>query len=534
MIQVIFDNIELLPGESEDVLKEKISSRYDIPAGFPITILRRSLDARDKLRIVFRYRVLSEFPPELAQRLFRNQGVRAAAREEAPAPLECPKGLRVIIIGAGPAGLFCALRLLASGASVDIFERGRRIEERHVHVHQLVVSGTLDPESNVLFGEGGAGAYSDGKLTTRIHRPEVRWFFRMLVDVGAPSNILYEQRPHLGTDGLLPVIKAIRGRIESLGGRMHLNSRVSDFIIREERIHGVITASGEEHLSSAVVLACGHSARDVYDLCVRRGVTLEKKGFAVGVRVEHPAPMIDAIQYGESAGRLGLPPAEYALTHRGKTGERGVYSFCMCPGGEVINASSEEAMLNVNGMSYSRRDGRFSNAALVVAVEKDDLEEDALAGVRLQRHMESMAFTAGGGGFIAPAQRVTSFLSGKMDTTLPPSSYTPGVRPAMVTQYLPDWISREIGPALKSFDRKMKGFISDEGLLVGAETRSSSPVRIMRGADFQSVSVRCLYPVGEGAGYAGGIVSSAVDGIRAADMICGKRDGETVGSAVQR
>jgi uncharacterized FAD-dependent dehydrogenase len=402
---------------------------------------------------------------------------------------------------------------------VELFERGGKVEERLRDIHAVTHQGVLNPESNVLFGEGGAGAYSDGKLTTRIHRPEVEWFFGRLVECGAPGSVLYEQRPHLGTDRLVPLIRELRKRLEEAGVALHFNERVIDIISDGVSVRGVRTAGGGEFLAEAVVLASGHSARDVYPMLVQRGVALEKKGFAVGVRAEHPAELIDVMRYGKPSREAGLPPADYFLSFRNRRSGRSVYSFCMCPGGEVINSSSEEGLLCVNGMSYSARDGTRSNAALVVSMGAADIPGGPLDGIEFQRGIEALAFSAGGGGYHAPAQRITSFVRGNKGSGLPAVSYRPGVREAPVRSYLPDWIATEIALALKSFDRKMRGYLSDEGVLIGAETRTSSPVRIPRGEDMQSVSLRGLYPAGEGAGYAGGIVSSAVDGIRAADKI---------------
>ncbi len=520
-MKLLFDDLSLFPGEPEESLRRLLSEKFGLAGEFTYEIVRKSLDARDKSGIVYRYRIEADVPEEAARALLTRKGVSPApAKRETATPRSALRGVRVIVIGTGPAGLFCAQRLVESGAEVEIFERGRRIEERIRDIHILKHEGILNAESNVLFGEGGAGTYSDGKLTTRIHKPEVDWFYRRMVDLGAPPSILYEQKPHLGTDRLVPIITAIRRRLEEHGAVIHFNSRVVDLITDGGSVYGVRTLSGEEYRADAVVLAGGHSARDVYPMLEIRGARLEKKGFAMGVRVEHPAALIDRIRYGKPANELGLPAAEYFMSFQNRETGRGVYSFCMCPGGEVINSSSEEGRLCVNGMSYSGREGRFSNAALAVTVGSDDVPGDALAGLRLQREIEEKAFAAGGGGFRAPAQRVTSFVSGKQDGSLRETSYMPGVRAACVSSYLPEWIASEVALALKSFDRRMRGYLSDEGLIIGAETRTSSPVRILRGGDFQSVSLKRLFPAGEGAGYAGGIVSSAVDGIRTADMIC--------------
>ncbi|HSV96728.1 MAG TPA: FAD-dependent oxidoreductase [Spirochaetota bacterium] len=519
-MKIIIENIELFPGEPELRIGSLLRERLGLDIDPEWSIDRKSLDARDKGRIVYRYRVIADVPERFASTVPAMTDARLWVPAEGyPAP-RARFGLSVIVVGAGPAGLFCALRLIEAGARVLVLERGRPVEERMRDIHALRAGGMLDPESNVLFGEGGAGAYSDGKLTTRIHRPEVEWFFQTMVDCGAPTAILYDARPHIGTDGLIPLLGNIRRRIEDAGSTIRFGERVTGLIREGGRAAGVTTATGGEYRASAVVLATGHSARDVYDMLTGEKVALEKKGFAVGVRIEHPARLIDRIQYGKAAEKRPLPAADYRLTFNNRQSGRGVYSFCMCPGGEVVNASSEEGLLCTNGMSYSGRDGEYSNAALVVTVSPDDLGPSPLAGIGFQREIERKAFEAGGGGWEAPVERIRSFLGGGPDTSVPATSYRPGVRAARVREYLPGWIADELAIALKSFDRKMKGFIGDEGVIIGAETRSSSPVRVVREADLQSVSLPSLYPVGEGAGHAGGIVSSAVDGMRAADAIC--------------
>ena len=519
-MHLIFDNIELSPFEDEGSLGEQIQHVFHIPSPFPYDILRKSLDARDKGRIVYRYRVRADLPDALAQLLLKAKDVSLwHASRDIPAQFQGCEGLKVLIVGAGPAGLFCALRLIEAGGSVLILERGVPVEERLRDIELLQHIGSLNRESNVLFGEGGAGTYSDGKLMTRIHRPEVAWFFKKMVDLSAPRSILYEQRPHIGTDRLVPIIREIRNRIEAAGSRILFHEKIFDIITHKETVMGVITEKGNEYHAPYTVLATGHSARDVYEILRRKGIRLEKKGFAIGLRVEHPAELINTIQYGRFARQHVLPPAEYSLRFYNEKTGRSVFSFCMCPGGEVINASSEEGRLCINGMSCSRRDSPYSNAALIVTIGDGDLPEDPLAGIAFQREMEEGAYAAGGEGYCAPAQRIPSFLFDALDTSLPPVSYQPRVRPAQHT-YLPSWLAAELKIALQHFETKMKGFISNEGVLIGVETRTSSPVRIPRGADYQSLSVRRLLPVGEGAGYAGGIVSAAVDGIRTADKIC--------------
>ena len=518
-MKLIFDSIELTPFEKEADLCLKFTSNYSLPEQTPIKILRKSLDARDKAAIVWRYRIEADVPDKDAERLLKIPGINK--REESAVYI--PAGrlinpLRVIIIGSGPAGLFCALRLIEAGAAVTIIERGKPVEERMEDIELLKHGGILDEESNVLFGEGGAGAYSDGKLTTRTRRPEISWMFDKLLEMGTPESIRYDQKPHLGTDRLKGIIINIRKYILGAGSKIIFSEKATSLILHETKAKGVITQSGNEYIAEAVVLATGHSARDTYEMLKRSSVSLEKKGFAVGLRAEHPATLINRIQYGPASEKGVLPAADYALTFNNKATGRGTYSFCMCPGGEVVNSSSEPGMLCINGMSFSKRNGGFSNAAIVVTIRPEDIKGDILSGISFQRSLEKAAFVAGGGGFYAPAQRITSFVAKKADANLLQSSFLPGIRPSD-NNYLPHWIASEIRLALRDFEKKMKGFITEEAILIGVETRTSSPLRISRGDDMQSISVPGLYPSGEGAGYAGGIVSSSVDGIRAADAI---------------
>lgn len=518
-MRLIIDNITLRPDEDEALLQEKIEREYDIRCS-DFKIIRKALDARKKNAIVYRYRALIEITEGRDTEILLNLPEISRYHEQRNiTPLKRQNDKKISIIGAGPAGLFCALRLIEAGNRVTIFDRGKPVEARMDDIKALEENGILNEESNVLFGEGGAGAYSDGKLTTGINRPEVSWVFQKLVEHGASSEILFESRPHIGTDKLSDVIKSIRDKILNSGSEIFFNDRLSDLLITDDILHGFNASKGGEIYSDITVLAIGHSARDTYSLLRNRGIALQKKGFAVGLRIEHPRELINSIQYGNSRFKNILPPADYRLAYNNKKSGRGIYTFCMCPGGHVINSSSAVGMLATNGMSFSARDSLFSNSAIVVTVRPDDLEDDPLGGIIFQEKIEKGAFDSGGGGFMSPAQRVTSFLKDTLDPLLPAVSYKPGVVPAMISEYLPEWIIDEIKNALLVFEKKMKGFISDEAVLIGAETRTSSPVRILRGEDRQSVSLKGLYPAGEGAGYAGGIVSSAVDGVRTADAI---------------
>ena len=518
-MKIVIDGITLKPDDSLERIGEILATRYGLGRDDPYEIIRKSLDARRKDRIHYRFRVAVEVPDEAGKAILSLPEVSCYRPLTLGPPRRRLHGLKAYIAGTGPAGLFCALRLIEAGAEVEIFERGKRVEERARDIATLEERGTLNPESNVLFGEGGAGAYSDGKLTARTQSPESRWLFERLVSFGAPSAILYEAKPHLGTDALEGIIKAIRRRLLEAGARINFSEAVTDLIIRDGLLAGFLTSRGKEYTAGMLVLAVGHSARDTYEMLERRGVAIAQKGFAVGVRIEHPAEIINRIQYGDSHYGSLLPAAEYALAWTDPGSGRGVYTFCMCPGGRVINSSSEHGRLCLNGMSYAARDLPFSNAAVVVAVHPREFGDDVLAGMAFQRMLEEAAFTAGGGDFRAPAQRLTDFLADRENRSIPSVSYRPGVRPASVRTYLPQWLAAVLAEGFKQFGRRMKGFITDEAVVFGVETRTSSPARVVRGDDFQSVTVRGLFPIGEGSGYAGGIVSSAVDGIRCADRI---------------
>lgn len=515
LIQI--ENITLNPDQPDEYIRTLIAEKYGLK-DVQVRIIRRSLDSRNKGRIVYRYRVVIDVPEETARRLLADKSVSRYNESQVKHTAGNLKGRRVLIAGCGPAGLFCALSLIKAGADVEIFERGRPVEERLRDIIQLEKDGLLNEESNVLFGEGGAGTYSDGKLTTRINRPEVNLVYKTFVDFGAPASILYDAKPHLGTDRLGDIIKNIRKTVLD-SGKIYFREKVTGIIADNGKVSGVVTSGGKEYRGDCLVLATGHSARDVYDMLYHMGVMLEKKGFAVGVRAEHPAEYIDEIQYGKSVYRKVLPASEYILRFNNRSTGRGVYSFCMCPGGSVINSSSEQGHLCTNGMSYYNRDSMFSNSAIVTTVGAADTGPGVLSGIEFQRNIEKAAFSAGGGGFTAPAQRITSFLRDETDKKLPVNSFRPCSRPADLSSVFPSWITDEIKLALRHYDRLMKGFISENGILIGAETRSSSPVRILRDDSMQSVSLKGLFPAGEGSGYSGGIVSSAVDGIRAAESI---------------
>ena len=434
----------------------------------------------------------------------------------------------VIIVGCGPAGMFAALRCLENGLKPILLERGKDASARRFDLAPLLREGRVIEESNYCFGEGGAGTFSDGKLYTRAtKRGPVAKIYEVLVAHGAPERILTDAHPHIGSNLLPNVVKAIRESIIHAGGEVRFQTKVVDLLITGNRIHGVLTADGSEIAADSVILATGHSARDIYRLLAKRKILLEAKPFAVGFRIEHPQPFIDRNQYhlgfNQERPRL-LPAARYRLAT--KIRNRGVHSFCMCPGGWIVPASTENDEVVVNGMSLSRRDSPFANSGMVSTVEPEDLaplvkEHGILAGLVFQKELERTAKQAGGGGQVAPGQRVTDFLSGKISISLPETSYFPGIKSAPLHELLPRWITSRMREGLTLFDRQIRGYVSNESLLLGFETRTSSPVRIPRRDDtLEHPEITGLFPCGEGAGYAGGIVSAAMDGLRIADAAC--------------
>ena len=446
---------------------------------------------------------------------------------QAPALPANPR--RVVIVGSGPAGLFGALRCLELGVMPIVLERGKDVSARRFDLAPLLREGRVIEESNYCFGEGGAGTFSDGKLYTRAtKRGPVARIYQLLVAHGAPARILTDAHPHIGSNLLPNVVKAIRNAIVNAGGEVRFQTKVVDFLISEGRIHGVRTATGEEVPAAAVVLATGHSARDIYRILAEKSVLLEPKPFAVGCRIEHPQAFIDRAQYhlGANAERPRLlPAARYRLAT--KIRGRGVHSFCMCPGGWIVPAATENDEVVVNGMSLSRRDSPFANSGLIVAVEPEDLpgffqQHGVLGGIAFQKMLEQAAKAAGGGGQVAPAQQVADFLTGKLSASLPETSYFPGIRSAPLHELLPYWITDRMREGLRLFGRQMPGYVAAPALLLGFETRTSSPLRIPRREDtLEHPQVRGLFPCGEGAGYAGGIVSAALDGMRSAEAAAG-------------
>lgn len=430
----------------------------------------------------------------------------------------------VIIVGAGPAGYFSALELLSYGIKPIIIERGKDVYLRRNDVKKLLRNEGVNINSNFCFGEGGAGAYSDGKLTTRSNkRGDITKVHQYLVKFGASENIFIDAHPHIGSEKLPKIIQKIRQEILNYGGEIYFDTHVVDLIIQNHSIKGVRTNQRGDFLANAVILATGHSARDIFELFLTKNIMIEPKPFAMGVRVEHPQELIDQIRYHHSPRHPNLPPAEYRIACQ--IDERGVYSFCMCPGGHIVPTPTEHEELVVNGMSYSSRSGRFANAGIVVEVRVSDAQlyktDGNLVTLAYQKWLEKKAFEAGGRkNHCAPAQRMTDFISGKLSASLPKTSYLPGIFSAPLHEILPEHISFRLQKAFKVFDNKLKGFLTQEAVLVGVESRTSSPIRIPRDPlTLMHPQINNLYPCGEGSGFAGGIVSSAMDGINIAKQI---------------
>jgi uncharacterized FAD-dependent dehydrogenase len=507
-------------------LRSKVAVAVRLPAAklLNLQVVKRSVDARKKSNI--RYVLQVEFSlEEPFTRLPTNVVAVERSALDIPAP-DMPQASAsadpVVVVGAGPAGLFAALALSRSGRKTILIERGKAVDARMLDIGALRAKGQLDPESNICFGEGGAGAYTDGKLYTRIKHPYARWVLRALVDAGAPPDILIDAHPHLGTEKLVAIVRRLREQIQAAGGEVRFATRLAGLELKEGRLTGVRLAGGETLAASGVVLAIGHSARDTIAQLLKEGLKIEAKPFAVGLRAEHPQELVNRSQYGvPEHAQLGA--AAYALTHQA-AGGRGVYSFCMCPGGFIVPSPTEPGHMAVNGMSNSNRSTPFANSGIVVQIEPKDLiangfSEGPLIGIAFQRELEKATYKAVGQSYNAPAMRVDDFLKGQASGQLASTHFRPAAIACDVQEIVPDWVLAPLKEGVQAFARRIRGFDSREGNLFAVESRTSAPLRMTRGDDMAALGLRGVYPAGEGAGYAGGIVSAAVDGLRAAQAL---------------
>jgi uncharacterized FAD-dependent dehydrogenase len=504
--------VQLLPSEANDManLKMAIQQYLSIKrsARLEYEILKKSIDARGKLiKIIFKVRVYIDEPDQLASpTIFNAQQV--SGKDE------------VHIIGAGPAGLFCALQCIELGIKPVVFERGKNVRDRRRDIAILNKEGILNEESNYCFGEGGAGTYSDGKLYTRSNkRGNVQRILDLFHHFGADANILYEAHPHIGTNKLPQIIEAMREKIIECGGEIHFNSRLTDVTLSGNKVASLTINDSMKVAVKHVVIATGHSAHDIYELLHSRNILIESKPFALGVRIEHPQSLIDQVQYHCDLRDANLPPASYSLVEQ--VNGRGVFSFCMCPGGIIAPASTRANTVVVNGWSPSKRNNPYANSGMVVSVdEKDYHDESPLAGLYYQYQVEQQSYNAGGGMYVAPAQRMVDFSQNKTSSSLPSCSYTRGLQSANLSEVLPSAIYECLAKAFEQFGKKMKGYYTNEAIVVATESRTSSPVRIPRDKEsLQHLQIANLYPCAEGAGYAGGIVSAAMDGMRIAEIL---------------
>ena len=496
-----------------ELLRQEISNTLKISVEniTSFQIVKKSIDARQRdIKVNVWVKVFIGEKPD-ANLLFKPNYANVSAKEN------------VIVVGAGPAGLFAALKLIERGLKPIVIERGKDVSSRKRDIALISREHLINPESNYCFGEGGAGTFSDGKLYTRSKkRGNIERILQILHFHGASPEILYESHPHIGTDKLPEIIKSIRQTIIDCGGEVHFNSKVSDFLITDNEITEIKTAGGETFSAKAVILATGHSARDIYELLHHKGILLQSKSFAMGVRIEHPQAFIDSAQYHCKSRGEYLPAASYNLVTQANG--RGVYSFCMCPGGYIVPSATSSDEVVVNGMSSSGRHTPFANSGIVVEIREEDIpgynKHGILAGLYYQQNLEILAKQNGSKGQQAPAQRLTDFVSGRISNSLPESSYTPGLIASPLHSWLPEYISSRLKLAFIEFDKKIKGFVSSDAYIAGVESRTSSPVRIPRVPEtMQHPQIKGLFPCGEGAGYAGGIVSSAMDGENAAEMV---------------
>lgn len=499
--------------EDEAVLKRLAASSLNISPNqiTGLKILKRSIDARGR-KVIYRMQVRAfigePYIPETYTIQYPN------VKDAKP----------VIIIGAGPAGLFAALQCIELGCKPIILERGKDVKQRRRDLANINKQGLVNPESNYCFGEGGAGTYSDGKLYTRsTKRGDVMQVLKTFVAHGASEDILIDARPHIGTNKLPGIITAMRETIQNAGGEVHFDMKVTGLLVEFGKIKGVKTANGETWKADAVILATGHSARDIFEMLHRQNILIEAKPFALGVRIEHPQEIIDKAQYHcDNRGEF-LPPSYYSLVEQ--VDGRGVFSFCMCPGGIIAPCATEDKEIVVNGWSPSKRNNPYANSGTVVQINLEDVRDDnndPFKLLRFQQQIEQIAFTAGGGDLVAPAQRMVDFVEGRISADLPKNSYLPGTKSVALKEVLPNWIAARLQKALPLFGKKMRGYYTNEAILVGVESRTSSPVKIPRDREtLQHPQVTGLFPCGEGAGYAGGIISAAIDGVNCAVAAAG-------------
>ncbi|MEL0607726.1 NAD(P)/FAD-dependent oxidoreductase [Vibrio echinoideorum] len=521
--------IKLPLDHEESAIQDAIEAKLGINADqvLSFNIFKRGYDARKKSKILLIYTldVLVENEAELLEQFISDPHVKVTPDMEYKFVAKAVENQteRPVVIGFGPCGLFAGLVLAQMGFNPIIVERGKEVRERTKDTFGFWRKRTLNTESNVQFGEGGAGTFSDGKLYSQVKDPKHygRKVIEEFVAAGAPEEILYVSKPHIGTFKLVTMIEKMRASIIELGGEIRFSTRVDDVHMEDGQITGLTLSNGEEIKTRHVVLAVGHSARDTFEMLHERGVYMEAKSFSVGFRIEHKQAMIDEARFGKNAGNPILGAADYKLVHHCKNG-RTVYSFCMCPGGTVVAATSEEGHVVTNGMSQYSRAERNANSAIVVGIDPErDYPGDALAGIRLQRELEKGAYVLGGENYDAPAQKIGDFLKGRDPSEIGEvkPSFTPGIHLTDISKTLPDFAIEAIREAIPAFEKKIKGFSTPDGLLTGVETRTSSPVCIKRGKDYQSINLKGFFPAGEGAGYAGGILSAGIDGIKAAEAL---------------
>ncbi len=520
-------NLRLPLNYSEHDLYLAAAKKLRIPEGniTSLKVRRRSVDARrrDAVSFLFSLDLSVKQEAQLLKKCSRDNDIQPVTETPYTIPA-CRSAARPVIVGFGPAGLFAAYVLAAAGLRPIVLERGCAVDERCEKVRRFRENGILDTECNIQFGEGGAGTFSDGKLHTGIKDPRIRFVLETFAACGAPEEILWQAKPHIGTDRLTDTVRTMREKILSLGGEVHFQTKFTGFTQKNGHVQSVLCEENgrpQEIPASYVILALGHSARDTVQALYEKGLPMAQKPFAMGVRIEHLQSEIDRALYGRMAGHPMLGAADYKLAVHLPNG-RSLYTFCMCPGGEVVAAASERDMLAVNGMSHFARNGRNANSALLVGLTPEDFgSEHPLAGMQLQRQLERDAFAAGGGGYAAPVIRVGDFLarreSDHFGSVTP--TYTPSVTFASPDRYLPGFMCETLRLGIAAMDKKLRGFANPDAILTGVESRSSSPVRMLRDADFVSTAVQGLYPCGEGAGYAGGITSAAVDGIRCAEAV---------------